>query len=130
MSAVEVEPPTLPGEVWRGPSLPGALRCALCAVTVQERPEPWWHSEPQGKWVRVEYADSLGLGASIMGAWALTERARAERAMSRFEAMRDHRDAIRILNNVPSHMRGPAYAEVDAKLRDAFERLRALGVEP
>lgn len=47
--------------------------------------------------------------------------------------MRDHRDAIRILNtyrDTPSHMRGTGHAEADAKLRDAYDRLRALGVEP
>ncbi len=69
---------------------------------------------------------------AALGARDGEETAEAGRRVSgERDAYRDHRDAIRILNtyrDTPSHMRGPGYDEANAKLRDAFDRLCALGV--
>ena len=84
MTAADKAPPALAGEVWRGLDALGEP-IAVVYDESEERYRPlWWDAadtDDTGAWSAA--ADSRYAGA-ILAAWALAERARAERAEERF----------------------------------------------
>ncbi len=113
VTAPKQEPPALPGEVWRGTSKDGEV----VAVAVRDG-EAWTYIWGPPEFGPFEWWGSVAdRRQDTLAAWALAERARAERA----EAIAKLERALRLAKQT---------GLTEWEVNNRREALRALGVEP
>lgn len=83
------EPPALPGEAWRDST-------AAVVALIGDRASVWfWWFGPDARWI--QYARGSLSEGSVFAAWAMAERARADRAeaaLAAFQRYTGHADAV------------------------------------